>query len=139
MTPPARANPGFALTLAHLERLYGQTRTALLAEVEGQGVERAAAQEAIQESFALAAKRRFTFRSEAATALWLRGEIHGHAHATRPAVAAPAPVFEWSDVLRRANILASQPLPLPENHDAQKGRLRALLRMRLRPNPRGLS
>jgi hypothetical protein len=99
----------FVLTLARLERLYALRRGEVLRELLAASVPVLAAQQALQDAYASAARRRFDFRSEQAVVAWVRREAWANGSSRSTSLSAdPAPVTEWDDVLRRANIAISE-------------------------------
>lgn len=128
MTAPGssdrRADPGFVLTLSHLQRLYGQNRGLMLREAQGDGPGAAVA---IQEAFAAAARNRFEFRSERAAVAWLRADVAERLAGCTVAGPSLEGEFDWADVLRRANIGVAPQAP-GDGVDPPVRRLWALVR-----------
>jgi hypothetical protein len=128
-TRGANFDPPFVMTLPHLQGLYSQTRGLLLREAQMSWPDSASAEEAIQAAFAAAAKRRFGFRSEKAAVAWLRDEISERAltpHSAPPPV--PEALFDWADVLRRANISTSTPVVAGDTPQSRRSLRLSLLR-----------
>jgi DNA-directed RNA polymerase specialized sigma24 family protein len=122
-----RADPGFVLTLPHLQRLYGQNR-GLMVRAARDGVPGpTGADLAVQEAFAAAARNRFAFRSERAAIAWLRADVAERLVDDDLAGPIRDREFDWADVLRRANIGVVPHAPGDEAGPPE-GRLRALLR-----------
>jgi len=119
LTRQARLDdPHYRLTLPHLQLLYGHMRDLLVREIEAQSVDSRAARHAIQEAFAAAARHRFHFRSEQAGVSWLRSRLVAEVAATGSDTSRLEPVFEWSDVLRRANIETGRPTQVGPRSEA---------------------
>ena len=106
----AHNEPWFPLTLSRLQLLYSQTRESLLDEAQTDSADLAFARDAVQDAFAAAARNRFSFQSENDAVAWLRAEISGRI-LTHHCAASPSfeTAYDWTDVLRRANISTSTP------------------------------
>jgi hypothetical protein len=91
----------YVLTLPALHRVYLEKRAALLRELDGVHA-RGVVEDALQEAFAQVARVRFALGSEDETIALLRRALRAALASARPRV--DGGVFDWPDVLRRANI-----------------------------------
>jgi hypothetical protein len=92
----------YVLTLPALHRVYLERRAMLLREVDdahAPGI----VEDALQEVFAQVARVRFALESEEDTIALLRRALRGVLASPKPSVDGDY-VFDWPDVLRRANI-----------------------------------
>jgi hypothetical protein len=99
------------MTLPQLERLYRHFRSMLLREAHDRtnGNTRRA-ESAVQHAFAAAAKTRFSFRSEPAALLFIRGEVDHYIDSNLDNTSIATITCDWLDVLSRANIEIANPI-----------------------------
>jgi hypothetical protein len=90
------------LTLPTLHRIYLERRAMLLREVDG-AHDPGVVEDALQEAFAQVARARFALDSEDDTIASLRRALLAVLASVKPRVDGDR-VFDWLDVLRRANI-----------------------------------